>query len=290
MPQLRPFFENVQATYDVGHSTEFVSLFLDPGLVYSCAYFERDDMTLEEAQLAKLDLALGKCDLRPGHRLLDVGCGWGACAQRAATRYGAHVIGLTLSKKQHDWILANSSDQAEGGGRIDVRLQGWEEFDEPIDRIVSIGAFEHFRQERHAAFFERCHDLLPEDGRLLLHTIVWSSPTLLDRLGVQVTHENVLFGKFIRKEIFRGGMLCMPEQIVRHAQAAGFRVLRIHSLREHYARTLDTWATNLEANRQQAVNLSSEKIYDQFMHYLTGCARHFRSGHIDVIQFTLLVK
>src|SRR5215467_13984717 len=107
MTQLRPFYEKVQQIYDVDHSTELLSLFLDPTMLYSCAYFERDDMTLEEAQIAKLDLALGKCDLRPGHRLLEVGCGWGACARRAATHFGVDVIGLTLSHRQREYILAS---------------------------------------------------------------------------------------------------------------------------------------------------------------------------------------
>ena len=107
-------------------------------------------------------------------------------------------------------------------------------------------------------------------------------------IGAQISHQNVLFGKFIRKEIFPGGMLVVPEQIVRHAENAGFKVERRHSLREHYARTLDIWAANLEANHREAVELSSEQLYDRFMHYLTGCARHFRSGHIDVMQFTLV--
>jgi cyclopropane-fatty-acyl-phospholipid synthase len=288
MSQLRPFYEQVQAIYDVDHSSEFHSLFLDPTMLYSCAYFERDDMTLEEAQIAKLDLALGKCQLRPGHRLLEVGCGWGACARRAAGCYGVDVVGLTLSHRQRQYILEHLNGMPDYAGKIDIRLQGWEEFDEPVDRIISIAAFEHFRQERHAAFFQRCRKLLPDDGRMLLHTITWSSQTLVDRLGVEITHENVLFGKFIRKEIFPGGMLVVPEQIVRHAENAGFKVERQHSLREHYSRTLDIWAANLEASHREAVELSSEQLYDRFMHYLTGCARHFRSGHIDLMQFTLV--
>ena len=135
---LTPHFEDVQAHYDL--SDDFFRLFLDPTQTYSCAYFERDDMTLEEAQLAKIDLALGKLGLRPGMTLLDVGCGWGATMLRALECYDVNVIGLTLSKNQADHVqqLFDASDTARSKR---VLLQGWEQFDEPVDRIVSIGAF-----------------------------------------------------------------------------------------------------------------------------------------------------
>jgi cyclopropane-fatty-acyl-phospholipid synthase len=152
MSQLTPNYRQVQAHYDL--SDDFFALFLDPSMTYSCAYFEREEMTLAEAQLAKIDLSLGKCDLRPGMRLLDIGCGWGAVIRRAAERYGVHAIGLTLSKNQHERASKMLADAPPSAGRAEVRLQGWEEFDEPVDRIVSIGAFEHFRRERYPAFFD----------------------------------------------------------------------------------------------------------------------------------------
>jgi cyclopropane-fatty-acyl-phospholipid synthase len=282
---LRPFYENVQAHYDL--CDDFFALFLDRSRTYSCAYFEREDMTLEEAQLAKIDLTLGKCDLRPGARLLDVGCGWGALARRAAEAHGADVIGLTLSANQHAYILRGLTERPVARGRVEVRLAGWEEFDEPVDRIVSVGAFEHFRAERHAAFFCRCRSLLPPGGRLLLHSIVWPSPEAFRRAGVAVKHEHVLFAKVIRRHIFPGGQLVPPEAVVRHAEQAGFRLALQQSLRPHYARTLSEWAARLRAARARAVALTSEETYDTYLHYLTGCARYFASGHIDVVQFTL---
>src|SRR4051812_38822345 len=135
-------FKRVQAHYDL--SDDFFALFLDPSMTYSCAKFDSLDTTLAEAQLAKIDLSLGKCQIKPGMRLLDIGCGWGATALRAASKFGANVIGLTISKNQfdHDQLLAQglSKDVA----NVEFRLQGWETFEEPVDRIVSIGAFEHF--------------------------------------------------------------------------------------------------------------------------------------------------
>ncbi|ARG59926.1 hypothetical protein B1T43_27640, partial [Mycobacterium kansasii] len=139
----------VQAHYDL--SDEFFRLFLDPTQTYSCAYFERDDMTLEEAQIAKIDLALGKLGLQPGMTLLDVGCGWGATMRRAIEKYDVNVIGLTLSKNQAAHVQ-KSFDELDTARTRTVLLKGWEQFDEPVDRIVSIGAFEHFGHDRYDDF------------------------------------------------------------------------------------------------------------------------------------------
>jgi cyclopropane-fatty-acyl-phospholipid synthase len=273
MTKLKPFYEKVQAIYDDDHSTEFLSLFLDPTMLYSCAYFERDDMTLHEAQIAKLDLALDKCDLRPGQRLLEVGSGWGA--------------GTTLSKSQQAYVHNKIRQLPPGSGSAEVRLQGWEEFDEPVDRIVSIAAFEHFRIERYPAFFQRCRKILPDDGCMLLHTIVWYNIHTLARMGLPVELEGVMFAKFIKEEVFPGGQLAEPDTICRVAEESGFTVTRRHALGQHYARTLDIWAANLQANKAEAVAITSQTVYDRYMHYLTGCAKYFRSGHIDIFQFSL---
>ena len=289
MAELKPFYEDVQAHYDL--SDDFFRLFLDPSMTYSCAYFERQDMSLAEAQIAKIDLALGKLNLQPGMTLLDIGCGWGATAARAAEKYGVNVIGLTLSKHQHAEACRRACVR---DGHVQFRLQGWEEFDlrqanlARVDRIVSIGAFEHFRQQRYAAFFDRCHQWLPPEGRMLLHTIVLSDPAVLASRGIQVTHEHVLFAKWIGKVIFPGGQLATPERIAAASRSAGFEVERMHHLGAHYARTLDLWAANLQAAREQAIALTSEQVYQTYMHYLTGCAANFRSGHIDIVQFTLV--
>ncbi|MBT2270090.1 class I SAM-dependent methyltransferase [Rhodococcus enclensis] len=126
MTKLTPFYENVQSHYDL--DDEFFALFLDPTRTYSCAYFEREDMSLKEAQLAKIDLALGKCDLTPGMTLLDIGCGWGSTMTRAADKYDVDVIGLTLSENQHRYVQ-QMIKSTPGRRRREVRLQGWEDFD-----------------------------------------------------------------------------------------------------------------------------------------------------------------
>jgi len=283
---LTPFYENVQAHYDL--SDELFFLFLDASRVYSCAYFERDDITLDEAQAAKIDLALGKLDLRSGMTLLDIGCGWGACCLRAAERYGVRAIGLTLSENQA--AHAQRAAQQQGGaapGSVEIRLRGWEEFDEPVDRIVSIGAFEHFRRERYAAFFERARALLPAEGRMLLHTIVWPSRAELAERGLPTEHEHVLFAKFIRREIFPGGQLCNPEEIIALSERAGFTVERVQALRLHYARTLGIWADRLESQKGRAIEIAGEAVYERYMKYMRGCSRYFAEGRLDVMQFTL---
>ncbi|AMY19811.1 cyclopropane mycolic acid synthase family methyltransferase [Rhodococcus kroppenstedtii] len=284
MTDLKPFYKNVQSHYDL--SDDFFALFLDPTWTYSCAYFERDDMTLEEAQLAKIDLALGKLGLEPGMRLLDVGCGWGTTIIRAREKYDVDVVGLTLSEHQFGRVQSRL-DALDGDRKAEVRLQGWEEFDEPVDRIVSIGAFEHFRRARHVPFFEKAYRLLPDDGTMLLHTIVGYGLDDLAEMGVAVDKRDAVFMRFIIREIFPGGELERPKTIQERAQSVGFSVDRVHSLQQHYARTLETWTENLEARKDEALEIGGQEVYDRYMKYLSGCAKQFRRGTIDVMQFTL---
>ena len=279
---LRPHFEDVQAHYDL--SDDFFQLFLDPTRTYSCAYFERDDMTLEEAQIAKIDLALGKLGLEPGMTLLDVGCGWGSTMMRAVEKYDVNVIGLTLSENQkaHVETVFAKSDSPRS-----KKVQGWEQFDKPVDRIVSIGAFEHFGFDRYDDFFKMAYSALPADGVMLLHTITaLTLPQMADR-KIPLTFDVARLVKFILTEIFPGGRLPSIEKVEEYATPAGFTLTRTQSLQLHYARTLDTWAEALEAHKDEAIAVQSEEVYDRYMHYLTGCAKGFRMGYIDVNQFTL---
>ncbi|TDO08303.1 cyclopropane-fatty-acyl-phospholipid synthase [Mycobacterium sp. BK086] len=285
MPRkLKPHFEDVQAHYDL--SDDFFRLFLDPSQTYSCAYFERDDMTLEQAQIAKIDLALGKLGLQPGMTLLDVGCGWGATMLRAIEKYDVNVIGLTLSENQRDHVEQVFADCGSPRDRR-IELRGWEEFHEPVDRIVSIGAFEHFGFDRYDDFFSMAYNVLPDDGVMLLHTITsFTLPQMTER-GLPLTFEIARFVKFMLTEIFPGGRLPTVEKVDEHSTKAGFTLTRVQSLQPHYARTLDCWAAALESNREKAIDVQSEEVYERYMKYLTGCAHGFRVGYIDVDQFTL---
>lgn len=284
--KLKPHFDDVQAHYDL--SDDFFALFLDPTRTYSCAYFERDDMSLQEAQTAKIDLALGKLGLQPGMTLLDVGCGWGATLVRAIERYDVNVVGLTLSRNQAAHVQ-KLFDQSDSPRTKRVLLAGWEEFDEPVDRIVSIGAFEHFGPDRYDDFFRFTRRALPSDGVMLLHTITAIHPRHAHERGIPLTFELAKFIKFILTEIFPGGRLPTIEMVEEHARRASFCLTRRQSLQPHYARTLDLWAANLEANRDEAVRTQSQEVYDRYLRYLTGCANLFRVGYTDVNQFTLHV-
>ena len=218
---LTPHFDDVQSHYDL--SDDFYRLFLDSSQTYSCAYFEREDMTLEEAQLAKIDLSLGKLGLQPGMTLLDVGCGWGATLRRAIERYDVNVIGLTLSKNQAAHAQ-KSLDELDSARSKQVLLEGWEQFHEPVDRIVSIGAFEHFGFDRYDDFFNMAFTALPAGGTMMLHTIVVPTVEEIQQREIKITMTLARFVKFMMDEIFPGGRLPDVALVEKHAEQAGFEV------------------------------------------------------------------
>jgi len=284
--RLPPHFADVQAHYDL--SDDFFRLFLDPTQTYSCAYFQCENTTLEEAQIAKIDLALSKLGLQPGMTLLDIGCGWGAAMRRAIEKCDVNVIGLTLSKNQAAHAQ-KSFDEMDSPRSKRVLLNGWEQFDEPVDRIVAIGAFEHFGLDRYDDFFTMAYSMLPVDGVMLLHTITVPSEQQLIESGLPLTMAMYLtdFSTFIKTEIFPGGFLPTIQMVKEHALKAGFKLTRRQSLQRHYAKTLDIWAAALEAHKSEAIAIQSEEVYERYMKYLTGCADLFRKGYTDVNQFTL---
>jgi cyclopropane-fatty-acyl-phospholipid synthase len=282
---LTPYYEESQSIYDV--SNDFFALWLGPTMGYTCGYYERDDMNLEESQNAKFDLALGKLNLEPGMTLLDVGCGWGGCLERAVEKFDVNVIGITLSKAQSEFARERLA-KLDTSRSMEIRLQGWEEFDEPVDRIVSIGAFEAFKAERYPLFFERAYSILPSDGRMLLHTILAHTQKFFRDNGIKLTINDLKFMRFIGTEIFPGGQLPAVEDIEKLAADSGFTLERVHLLQPHYARTLDMWADNLTAKRDEAIAITDEATYDKYMKYLTGCADFFRRGITNIGQFTLV--
>lgn len=297
--QLKPPVEDVQSHYD--RSNEFFKLWLDPSMTYSCAYFDENPdidapqtKTLEEAQFAKRKLALDKLNLEPGMTLLDIGSGWGSTMRHAVEHYDVNVIGLTLSENQ----LAHCEQkfaEMDSPRRKEVRLQGWELFDEPVDRIVSLGAFEHFADgagdagyERYATFFKKYYSLLPDDGRFLLHSIVVPTAEEGKAMGLKTTMSLLRFISFILREIYPGGKLPQVEQVDRYSTEAGFKIERHHFIGKNYVPTLNAWADALEAQKEKAIELKGEKEYDTFVKYLRGCSDLFRDGYTNVCQFTLV--
>jgi cyclopropane-fatty-acyl-phospholipid synthase len=236
--------------------------------------------------MAKVDLSLGKLGLQPGMTLLDIGCGWGSTIMRAVEKYDVNVIGLTLSENQKEHIenhwFANSTSKR----NMEVRLQPWEEFDGKVDRIVSIGAFEHFGFNKYDDYFKKTFSWMPDDGVMLLHTIIIPSDEEIKAKKLPLTMSRVRFIKFIMDEIYPGGRLPLAAQVTDAAHRNGYTVTREQHLQPHYVKTLDTWAANLEARKDEAIAITSEEVYERFRKYLTGCADLFREGYTDVAQFT----
>jgi cyclopropane-fatty-acyl-phospholipid synthase len=282
--KLTPHFAEVQAHYDL--SDDFFRLFLDPSQTYSCAYFKRPGLALAEAQVAKIDLSLGKLGLQPGMTMLDVGCGWGATMRRAIEKYDVNVVGLTLSKNQAAHVQ-KTFDEMDSPRRRRVLLNGWEQFDEPVDRIVSIGAFEHFGYDRYDAFFALANKILPSDGVMMLHTITGLTEQQTIDHGLPITPEFIHFIRFMLTEIFPGGQVPTIGMVEDYSARAGFALTRRQSLQPHYARTLDLWAEALKEHKNEAIAIQSLEVYERYRKYLTGCADLFRIGHLDLNQYTL---
>jgi cyclopropane-fatty-acyl-phospholipid synthase len=282
---LRPNFENIQAHYDL--SDDFFGLFQDETRKYSCAYFTKPGATLSEAQIANVDLHLDKLNLEPGMTLLEVGCGWGLTLQRALEKYDVNVIGLTLSRNQQAYCQ-QLLETIDTDRTFEVRLEGWEQFHSPVDRIVSIEAFEHFGFERYDDFFKNCFAVMPAGGRMTIQSSVGYHPHDLIARGKKLTFELARFIKFMVTEIFPGGRLPSTDMMVDHGRKAGFAVPEPTSLRNHYIKTLGMWADALERNRQAAIAVTDEANYDRYLRYLQGCQHYFIDETIDVSLVTYL--
>ena len=282
---LTPHFDDIQAHYDL--SDDFFGLFQDPTRKYSCAYFTGPNATLSEAQIANVDLNLDRLDLKPGMTLLEIGCGWGLTLQRAMQKYDVNVIGLTLSKNQQAYCT-QLLDSVDSSRSHKVLLRGWEQFHDPVDRIVSIEAFEHFGFERYDDFFKNCYDMLPEDGRMTIQSSVSYHPYDLHARGKKLTFELARFIKFMITEIFPGGRIPTTEMMVQHGEKAGFVVPETLSLRNHYIKTLGMWADALEHNKDKAIEVTDEVNYLRYMRYLKGCQYYFIDESIDVSLVTYL--
>jgi cyclopropane-fatty-acyl-phospholipid synthase len=243
-------------------------------------------MTLQEAQIAKVDLTLDKLGLEPGMTLLDVGCGWGSVMKRAVEKYDVNVVGLTLSKNQYAYcqqVLAG----VDSARSREVLLSDWADFTDSVDRIVVIEALEHFGFHRYDDFFKFAYTALPANGVMLLHSITGLNAPQASERGIPVTMEMARFIRFIVTEIFPGGRVPMIERVEEHSAKVGFSVTRIQSLQSDFVRTLDLWSDALEAHKDEAIAIQSEEVYERYIKFLAGCSKGFRVGYIDCNQFTL---
>ncbi|KJK57875.1 SAM-dependent methyltransferase [Saccharothrix sp. ST-888] len=259
--------------YDVGN--DFYRLVLGSSMVYSCAYWTPDGKSLEDAQEAKLDLICRKLGLRPGMRLLDVGCGWGSLLLHAAGRYGVTAVGVSISKEQV--ALARERVAAAGlSDRVEVRLQDYREIpDGPFDAISSVGMAEHVGAAQYLRYASGLYELLTPGGRLLNHQIARRP----GRRG-----EPYVPSPFISSYVFPDGELAPVGSTVSLLEEAGFEVRDVESLREHYALTLREWVANLEANWTEAVQLVGRGRARVWRLYMAASALAFEENRIGINQ------
>jgi cyclopropane-fatty-acyl-phospholipid synthase len=266
----------VRYHYDL--PAEFYALWLDRYMVYSCAYFEAPDQDLESAQERKLDYICRKLRLRPGERLLDIGCGWGGLIRHAAAHYGVEAVGITLSVPQAE--LAREHLRAAGlKQRCRVEVCDYRDIDhgQQYDKIVSVGMFEHVGEALLPEYFRRAWDLLRPSGVFLNHGIAYSAT--YHRLGPS----------FLDRYVFPDNDLVPISTSLRAAEQSGFEVRDVESLREHYAWTLHHWVRRLEACREKASRITSDTTYRIWRLYMAGSAHGFRYGRLNVYQ-ALLAK
>lgn len=263
--------------YDV--SNDFYRLWLDSRLLYSCAYFERVTDDLETAQRAKLDHLCRKLRLRPGQRLLDIGCGWGGLALYAAQHYGVKVRGVTLSERQAE--LAGERVRAAGcGDTVTIELRDYREVAsaEPFDAIVSVGMAEHVGAKHLPDYFRQAFQLLQPGGVFLNHAI-----------GDGVRARATRGPSFIQEYVFPDTDLPPIASVLAAAGHAGFEVRDVENLREHYALTLRHWVRRLESAHLAASLLVSEPTFRIWRLYMAGSARGFATGRLAIYQ-TLLAR
>ena len=277
--------QQIQFHYDV--SDDFYALWLDARRVYSCAYYRSPELTLAQAQEAKLDHICRKLMLRAGDRFLDIGCGWGALLLWAAEHYGVDATGITLSKNQHAYVQ-QLIDEKGLAGRVRVLLSDYRQLnvDRPFDKLASVGMFEHVGSANMDAYFRRVHDLLAPGGLAMNHGITSGRPGYR-QLGAGL-------GDFIEKYIFPGGELLHVTQVLSEMAGAGLEMVDTENLRPHYARTLWAWSDALEAQLSEALAVlqrnagqeggRAERILRAYRLYLAGSAMSFEQGWISLHQ------
>jgi len=265
--------------YDV--SNDFYALWLDQRMVYSSGYFVDPDEEIHVAQERKLDYICRKLRLEPGERLLDIGCGWGGLVIHAAKHYGVEALGITLSQPQVE--LAQSrieeADVEEHCRVVDEDYRDVEVGDEPFDKLVSVGMFEHVGEEKMHMYFERAWDILRPEGLFLNHAIA--------RPGWQPRVEDP--DTFSNRYVFPDGELTPISHSLRIAEDCGFEVRDVESLREHYALTLRRWVRRLERRRDAALEHVDEVTYRIWRLFMSGSAHGFETGRLNVYQ-SLLAK
>ncbi|MFZ5651775.1 MAG: class I SAM-dependent methyltransferase [Bacillota bacterium] len=261
--------QNIQHHYDLGN--DFFSLWLDETMSYSCAYFKDPKDSLTKAQIQKIDLILRKLQLKPGERLLDIGCGWGWLIIQAARQHDVSALGITLSREQYNAV--NSRIRELGlSGRVEVRLLNYLELPDQsqFDKVVSVGMFEHVGRENLEKYMDKVHKVLVPGGISMLHTITGT--------------EEKPVNSWVEKYIFPGGYIPSLRETIWLLPRYDFHLLHAESLRMHYAMTLDRWHENFTRHTDTVICKFGESFMRMWELYLRGCAANFRVTGLNVYQ------
>lgn len=258
-------FEVGEQHYDIGN--DLYKAMLDSRMIYSCGYW-KDATTLDQAQVAKLELICRKLELKPGMRLLDIGSGWGGLAIYAAQNYGVSVVGLTVSKEQFSWAVERAK-----GLPIEFRLQDYRDLKEPFDAVASVGMFEHVGPKFYRTFFEVVHRCLADEGLFLLHTIGGNTSALTG-------------DPWIEKYIFPNGLVPSITQISKALEKL-FVVEDWANFGAHYDPTLMAWHRNFERNWDRLASRYGERFHRRWRYYLLSCAGSFRARYNNLWQIVL---
>ena len=268
--------KNIQHHYDV--SNDFYALFLDELMLYTCGFFTDWDNSLDQAQRDKLDMICRKLRLKPGDRLLDIGCGWGALICHAAEHYGVDAHGVTLSEEQ---FTKGSKRIAEAGlnDRVTIELKDFSKLTGQFNKISSIGMFEHVGIQNHRTYFARVNRLLEPRGLYLHHAITRPGKATDKQFDKKPAEYQALI-----KNIFPGGELDHIGMSLRNLESCGFEVHDVEGWREHYALTTEHWANRLMANEKAAIDIAGEETYRMWIVYLCGVSLAFKRGSAQIFQ------
>ena len=266
--------QNVAHHYDL--SNKFYDLFLDEKRQYSCAYFKNEDDTLEVAQNNKIDHIIKKLNLKPNHKVLDVGCGWGTLALDIAKKTQCEVVGITLSKNQLEYAQQKAREM-NLENQVEFRLEDYRQLSEKFDRVVSVGMFEHVGRKFYSKYFNKVFDFLNEDGVALIHTIGSINPPR----GPQ---------PWITKYIFPGGYTPSLSEVSLPIEKSGLIISDLEVLRAHYAHTLRSWKDRFMSKKEQVLEMFDEKFFRMWEFYLVGCEMSFKWSDQVVFQFQLTRK
>ena len=262
-------FQVAEHHYDIGN--DLFSLMLDKTMMYTCGYWTKDVSTLEESQLAKLDLVAKKLNLKAGMKILDIGCGWGGAAKHFANNYGVTVVGITISKEQIEYAKQNSDNMD-----VEFRLMDYRDLDEKFDAIYSIGMFEAVGYKNYEEFFEVVRSCLKDEGAFLLHTIGGNEST-------------TTADPWVEKYIFPNGMMPSAEQIAKASEGI-FIFDDLHNIGPHYDKTLMCWYDNFVNNYEKLKDKYDNEFYRMWTYWLLSSAANFRSRSLQLWQVLFSIE